>query len=80
MTLILALGPTRPAQVPHSCGVGVIYEFVKGTTILGVDLKLNLHGNVFGTRDELDVLQDNRLKNNHLIRVPFLSLYTVDLH
>ena len=36
MALLFALGPASLPQAPRIRSVGVIYEFVKRTTILGV--------------------------------------------
>ena len=51
MTLLLDVGPMRPPQVPHSRGVCVVYEFVKFTTIPGVDSELGLRANISGASD-----------------------------
>ena len=80
MTLLLALGTARLSQVPHIRGVSGIYEFVKCTTIPGVESKLNSRANIFGARYESDILQDNRLKTYHLLDIPLPSLYAVKIH
>ena len=40
---------------------------------------LNLSAHIFGASDESDVLQDNRLKNDHPIGIPFPSFYAVEI-
>ena len=52
MTLLLALNPTISPQVPGSRGVSVIYEFIKCTTIIAVELELDLRTNIFGASDD----------------------------
>ena len=77
---LLALGPASLPQLLRSRGVGVVYEFVKCTTIPGVKSELESRANIFGASDESDMLQDNRLKNDHPLGVPFPSLYAVKFH
>ena len=40
---------------------------------------INLHVNIFGTSNKLDSLQDNRLKNDHPLRISFPSSYAVKI-
>ena len=47
MILILALYPDSSPQVLRICGVNVVYKFVKCTTILGIDLEIDLRVNIF---------------------------------
>ena len=68
-----------PPQVSFSHGTGVTDEFVKLSTNPRGKSGINLHANIFVTINELDVLQDNYLKNNHPISVPFRSLYAIEL-
>ena len=75
MTLLLTLDPASSPQVPHSCGVSVDYDFVRKTMITEVESELNLLVNIFGTSDGSDALQDDWLKNDHLIGVPLLRSY-----
>ena len=53
MTFLLAFGPANPPQVTRSRGVGVVYKFVKPTTITEVELELVLCANIAGASDEL---------------------------
>ena len=80
VTLLLALSTVILPQQPRIRGVGVVYKFIKQTTIPGVDLGLNQRANIFGASDESDALQDKRLKNNHPLGVPFPSSYAVKIH
>ena len=56
MILLLALGTASPLHVTHSRGVGVVYEFIKLTTIPVVDSEIYSGANVFGSSDNLDAL------------------------
>ena len=78
--LLRALGPAILVRLPRSRVVGVVYELIKRTTILGVESGLDSRGNIFGTSNDSDALHDNRLKNDHPIGVPFPSSYAVELH
>ena len=80
MVLFLTLVPASLPQVPHGRIVSVIYKFSQRTTIPGVESEIYLRANIFGTSDNLDELQDNRMKNNRLLRVLLLSFYAVKLH
>ena len=80
MTLLLALGPERFIQVSRSYSVRVVQEFVKYATIPEVKSKLDLRSNMFGVMNGLGALQDEQLKNNHLLGVPLQILYAIDLH
>ena len=55
-------------------------QFFKRTTIPGAESELNLHENIFGASDESDALQNNRLKKDHPLGVPFLVSYALELH
>ena len=77
MNFLLALGPAIPPQVPLIRGVGVVYKFVKRTTIPAVELELDSRENSFSTSYKLDLLQDNRLKYEHPIGVTLMSLYSI---
>ena len=80
MMLLLALGPASPPQVSLSCSIGFVYKFIRCSTIPGVNSELNLRVNLFGTSVKLGALQDNLLKNNHFLGVPFPNSYAVELH
>ena len=80
MMLLLALEPVSLLQVPRSCSVHVVHDLVKHTTIPSAELELDSRVRIFGTSDELDVLQDDRLKNDHPLGVTLPILYAVDLH
>ena len=77
MTLLYILSPTIPPQVPISRGIGVVNKFVKRSTTSRDESVINLRANIFGASNESDALQDNRMKNDHLLDVPFLSLYAI---
>ena len=80
MSLILALGPARFLQVSRGRGVHVVHEFIKRATITAVESKFYLCANMFGVINGLGALQDERLKNNHPLGVPFPILHTIKLH
>ena len=42
--------------------------------------ELDSHANLFGASEELDVLQNNQLKNNLPLVVPLPSSYAVEIH
>ena len=77
--LLCILIPVIYPQVSHSRGVGVIYDFVKISMVPGGYSGINSCANIFGTSNELDVFQDNCLKNDHPLRFPFLSSYAIEL-
>ena len=64
------------------CGrdVHVVHRFIKLATILAFKLKLDLRANMFDGIKGLGALQDDRLKNDHLIGVPLTSSYAIELH
>ena len=80
MTFLCILGPASLPQVPRSRGVGVFCEFVKCTTIPGVESGLNSRVNIFGACDESEALQDNLLKNYHPLNAPFPSSYAIKIY
>ena len=80
MTLLLALGPEIPPHAPYGRGVGLVYKFFKRTMIPEVKPELDLRANISGASDELEALQDNRLKNDHPLGILLPRLYTVKLH
>ena len=80
MSFLLTLDPARFPQVSYSCGVGVVYEFVKSSIIPAVKLELDLRANISGASYGLYVLQDEQLKNITLSNVPLLSSYAIELH
>ena len=80
MPFLCALGPASLPQVPRSRGVGIVCKFVKRTTIPGVESGLDLRVNIFGASDESEALQDNRLKNDHPLGVPFPSSYAIEIY
>ena len=80
MALLCTLVPTILPQLLPSRSVGVVYKFVKCTTIPGVESGLDLRVNIFGASDESEALQDNRLKNDHPLGVPFPSSYAIKIY
>ena len=79
MMLLHFFDPTILTQVPCSRGAGVMYKFVKRSTVPGVNSGLYLRANSYGASEESDTLHDNQLKNYHPISAPFLSLYSMEL-
>ena len=80
MTLLLALDTASFPQeycIHVKC---VFRDFSKRPTITSVESKQYARVNIFGVINDLVVLQDDRLKNNHPLRVPLPSLYTAKLH
>ena len=59
MNFLLYLGTASPTQIPCTRGVGVVYDFVKRTTIPEFESELDLRANIFSASDESDMLQDN---------------------
>ena len=80
MMLLPALVPTRSPHATHIHISDIVYKFVKGTTITAVDPEIDSHANIFGTSDESDTFQDNRLKKNHLLGVTLPRSYDVKIH
>ena len=79
MTLLHILIPARSPQVSCSHGVGVTYEFIKFSMISRVELGIHLPVNIVGASNESDAFQDNRLKNDNPISVPFPISYYVKI-
>ena len=79
MTLLRIFSPASPPQVSYSCGVGVVNEFIKCYTIIRGESGINLRADILGASDESNVLQDNCPKKDHLVGIPFLSSYTVEI-
>ena len=80
MTLLLALDPASPNQVPRCRGVHVVYEFFKRNTIPADELEFNLHAHVFGASDELDTLKDDGLKHYHLLGISLPRSYAAEIY
>ena len=80
ITFILSLVAASFPQVPCIRSVSAIYDLVKHTMILAVDLELDLRVNIFGAGDDSDAFQDYRLKNDHPLGVPLPIPYAVELH
>ena len=80
MTFIRILSPMSPPQILRSRSIGAVNKFVIHSTIPGYRLGFNSRANMFSDSDDSDVLQDNRLKNDHPLGVPFLISYAVKLH
>ena len=80
MNFLLGLGTASPTQISCTRGVGVVYDFVKRTTIPEFESELYLRANIFSASDQLDMLQDNRLEEDHPIRVTLPSMYAVKLY
>ena len=78
MALLHILSPASPLQVSRSRGVVVVNGSVKRSTIPRGKSGINSCTNIFGASNKSDVLQDNRLKNDHPLSVPFLILYAVE--
>ena len=68
-----------PPQVSCIGSVEVTYEYVTLSTIPRVKSGINSRAIISDASNESDALQDNFLRINHLIGVPLLSSYTVDL-
>ena len=79
MTLLCILIPEGSSQVTRSCGLGVTYKFFERSTVSLFDSVIDSHANIFGSSYEVDVLQNNRMKNNHQLGAPFPSSYAVNL-
>ena len=71
--------PAGSPQVHCSRGVGFIYKFVEFSAVPQVDSDIDLCANLFGTSYEADALQNNHLKNDHPLGIPFLNLYDANL-
>ena len=79
MKLIRVLIPTVSPKVPYIRGIGVIYKFIKQSTVPQVELIIDFQANILGASYEADTLQNNRMKNNRPPHVPFMVFYAVDL-
>ena len=79
MTLLHILIPTVSPQVPRSRGIRVTYNLVECSAVPRVKLRIYLRTNIFGASYEADTLQNNRLKNDHLLIVPLLTLHAVNI-
>ena len=79
MVLLCILGPARFPLVPHICGVGGVYNFVKHSMIPGDELIPNSPANTVSARGKLYALQDNWLKTNHLLGVTFPGSYAIEI-
>ena len=80
MTFLLTLGTVKFPQLYRGCGVHVVHEFVKRASIPVVKSKLNLRANMLGIINDLSVLQDDQLKNNHPLRVTLIISYAIEIH
>ena len=80
MTFLIALDPAIFPQVSHSHIKCVVHKFFKVPTIPEVESKQYARVNMCGIINALGVLQDNRLKNEHPLRVILPSLCPVELH
>ena len=80
MTLLLCLDPASFIQVSCSHVKCVFHEFIKFPIITEVELKQYPRANIFVIINALGALQDNSLKNDHLIRDPLPSSYTIEIH
>ena len=79
MTLLRILIAVIHPQLSRSHGEGVTYKLVNFYTIPRGELGINLRADIFSSSKELDALQDNRLKNDRLIGIIFLSLFIITL-
>ena len=79
MTLLQILSPMGSPLVPCSRGIGVVYKLVKWSAVPQVESNIDSCANIFGCSYEVDALQNNHLKNNCLLSVPFPTLYAVKL-
>ena len=77
--IALNFSPVISPQVHRWYGIWVINKFVKRSIIPRGEPGINSRANVFGASEELDALQDNRLKKNHPPFVPFTILCAVKL-
>ena len=80
MTLLLGLDPVSFPQVSRSCIKYFFLYFIKRLTIPAVGLKQYARVIMFGIINALGTLQDNWLNNNHPLKVPLPSLYTIEIH
>ena len=81
MKLFLGLGPVIFPQLSRSTVKFFFQEFVKRPTIPEVEWKQYAGMNLFGIINAFGTLQDYCLKNiYHLLRVPLLVSYTVEIH
>ena len=80
MTLLWILIPSGFPQVHHRQGVGFIHKFVERFAVPQADPGIDSRENSFGASYEADMLQNNRLKNDYLISVTFLTSYVVEFH
>ena len=79
MTLLCIFIPAVSPQVHCSHSVGVVYNFIKRSSIPKVGSGIDIQANIFGPNYEADVLQNSRLEKDHLIIVPFLTSRDVDI-
>ena len=80
MTFLWILIPMGYNQVPRSLGVEVVYNFFERSTVPEVESSINPHANIFGVSYKAYEVQNNRLKTNRLLSIPFPVSYTIKLH
>ena len=79
MTLLRVLIPAVYPQVPRSRGVGFLYKFFERSADPQVESIIDSSANIFDTSYKADALQNNRLKNDLSLSVPFMTSYAVAL-
>ena len=79
MTFFCILSFAGSPKLTRSRGVGVVYKFVKCSYVPQVESSIDLRSNILGASYEADALQNNFLKNNCLLSVPFTTSYAVEL-
>ena len=79
MTFLCILILSVFTQVPLSHGIWVVCKFVEWSTIPWVESGIDSHVNILGASYKADVLQNNLLKNDQPLVVPFTTSYAIEL-
>ena len=79
MMLLRVLILESSLQVPRSHVVVFVYKFIKFSAVPQVKSGIDLCAKIDDSSYEADTFQNNPLKDDNLIVIPFLTLYNVEL-